>query len=113
MQSATGVQSPVVECITQQCIECTGYFLQKNHLPTCCTTTYKATVTAPKRSTVVVLPEKLVFEKKYEKQSYTLTIKYTKDDEANVSFGALVWIEESGKFTVRSPIAVSPFLTSV
>ncbi|KAK1553869.1 hypothetical protein Q3G72_004691 [Acer saccharum] len=75
--------------------------------------TYKATVTAPKGSTVVVSPEKLVFENKYEKQSYTLTIKYKKDDEENVSFGALVWIEESGKFTVRSPIAVSPFLTSV
>ncbi|KAK2660270.1 hypothetical protein Ddye_006803 [Dipteronia dyeriana] len=75
--------------------------------------TYQFTVTAPKGSTVVVSPEKLVFEKKYEKQSYTLTIKYTKDDEENVSFGALVWIEESGKFTVRSPIAVSPFLTAV
>ncbi|KAH7567441.1 hypothetical protein ACOSP7_010662 [Xanthoceras sorbifolium] len=73
--------------------------------------TYKAMIAAPKGSQVVVSPEKLVFEKKYEKQSYTLTIKYTKDDEGNVSFGALVWVEENGKYTVRSPIAVSPLVT--
>ncbi|KAJ0024405.1 hypothetical protein Pint_07995 [Pistacia integerrima] len=74
--------------------------------------TYKARLSAPEGSEVEVSPETLVFGKKYEKQSYELTIKYTKnkDDEHKVSFGELVWIEDNGNHTVRSPIAVSPLV---
>ncbi|GMY14083.1 subtilisin-like protease SBT1.9 [Fagus crenata] len=71
---------------------------------------YKATVMAPKGSVVRVLPKVLVFEKKYEKQSYTIEIKYVRDKKENVTFGALVWVEENGKHTVRSPIVVSPII---
>ena len=71
---------------------------------------YKATVMAPKGSVVTVLPKVLVFEKKYEKQSYTIEIKYVRDKKENVTFGELVWVEENGKHTVRSPIVVSPII---
>lgn len=73
---------------------------------------YKARVDGPTGSVVTVSPETLVFEKKYEKQRYNLTINYTNDDEQKVSFGAVVWIEENGMHTVRSPIAVSPLVSN-
>ncbi|KAH7543407.1 hypothetical protein FEM48_Zijuj02G0180700 [Ziziphus jujuba var. spinosa] len=69
---------------------------------------YKVSVTAPYGSEVTVFPETLVFGNKYEKQSYSLTLKYGRDKRGKVSFGEIVWIEESGKHTVRSPIVVSP-----
>jgi len=72
--------------------------------------TYKATVTAPKDSRVIVSPQTLAFKSKYEKQSYNLTIiNFTRDTkEKDISFGALVWANENGKHMVRSPIVVSP-----
>ncbi|XP_059637320.1 subtilisin-like protease SBT3 [Cornus florida] len=70
---------------------------------------YKAEVTAPEHSTIFVWPEKILFVKKYEKQSYNLTIKYMKEKNGTVKFGSLVWVEENGNHTVRSPIVVSPF----
>ncbi|XP_057975750.1 subtilisin-like protease SBT3 [Malania oleifera] len=70
--------------------------------------TYKAEVTPPKKSVVTVTPEKLVFAEMYEKQSYSLTIKYDHDKYGMVSWGSLVWVENQGKRTVRSPIVVSP-----
>ncbi|KAL6146894.1 hypothetical protein ACLB2K_057570 [Fragaria x ananassa] len=71
---------------------------------------YKVFVTAPKGSTVIVSPEILNFANIYEKQSYTVTIKYKGDKQNKVSFGELVWVEENGKYKVRSPIVVSPDL---
>ncbi|KAH7543410.1 hypothetical protein FEM48_Zijuj02G0181000 [Ziziphus jujuba var. spinosa] len=71
---------------------------------------FTASVTSPPRSQVSVSPETLVFKKKYEKQSYTLTIKYGRDERKEVSFGEIVWVDEKGKHTVRSPIVVSPVL---
>ncbi|XP_048324714.2 subtilisin-like protease SBT3 [Ziziphus jujuba] len=71
---------------------------------------FTASVTSPPRSQVSVSPETLVFKKKYEKQSYTLTIKYGRDERKEVSFGEIVWVDENGKHTVRSPIVVSPVL---
>lgn len=70
-------------------------------------TTYKANVTVPKGSVVEVSPKTLVFEKN-GKQSYSLTIHYVGDSNGTVTFGSVIWIEENGKHTVRSPIAVSP-----
>ncbi|KAA8537768.1 hypothetical protein F0562_027651 [Nyssa sinensis] len=72
--------------------------------------TYEAKVTAPKGSVVTVSPEKLVFEKKYEKQSYSLTIRYMSDKNMTVTFGSIIWVEDSGKHIVRSPIVVSPVI---
>ncbi|XP_024188428.1 subtilisin-like protease SBT3 [Rosa chinensis] len=72
---------------------------------------YKAVVTAPKGSTVTVSPEILKFANIYEKQNYTVTIKYEGDKKnRKVSFGELVWVEENGKYKVRSPIVVSPLV---
>lgn len=73
---------------------------------------YKVSVTAPESSEVTVVPETLVFEKKYDKQRYSLSLKYGWDSRGRVSFGAIVWVEENGSHTVRSPIAVSPVISS-
>ncbi|KAA8528520.1 hypothetical protein F0562_035875 [Nyssa sinensis] len=69
--------------------------------------TYKAKVSAPVGSVVTVWPETLTFEKKYEKQSYSLTIHYTSDKNGTETFGSLIWIEDGDKHAVRSPIVVS------
>ena len=74
-------------------------------------TSYKAMVTAPKGSKVEVSPITLAFKKKYEKLSYTLTIRYKSDKKGNVSFGSLTWVEDDGKHTARSPIVVSQEVT--
>ncbi|CAK9135327.1 unnamed protein product [Ilex paraguariensis] len=71
-------------------------------------TTYKAEVMAPKGSVVTVSPDKLVFGQMYEKQSYTLTINYSGDENEPVTFGSIIWVEDNGKHRVRSPIVVSP-----
>lgn len=72
--------------------------------------TYKAMVTAPNFSEVVVSPNVLVFMKKHERKSYNLTINYKGNMERRVSSGSLVWVEDNGKHTVRSPIVVSPLV---
>ncbi|KAF2309796.1 hypothetical protein GH714_005169 [Hevea brasiliensis] len=72
--------------------------------------TYNAKVTAPKGSIITISPTTLVFGKIYEKQSYSLTIKYKGDKKMSVQFGSLVWTEENGFHTVRSPIAISPLV---
>jgi hypothetical protein len=54
--------------------------------------TYEATVTAPKGSRVVVSPQTLVFESKYDQQSYTLTILKSRRDKKNdISLGAYIY----------------------
>ncbi|EEF52381.1 Xylem serine proteinase 1 precursor, putative [Ricinus communis] len=71
---------------------------------------YNAKVIAPLGATVTVWPETLVFGKKHDKQSYRLTIYYGADKKGKVSFGSIVWTEENGVHTVRSPIAISPLV---
>ncbi|XP_075484921.1 subtilisin-like protease SBT3 [Primulina tabacum] len=73
-------------------------------------TTYKVQVIAPKGSVVVVEPDTLVFGQKYDEQSYSLTIEYTRSDARSITFGSIIWVEENGKHTVRSPIVVSPMI---
>ncbi|KAL2232537.1 subtilisin-like protease SBT1.9 [Sesamum indicum] len=70
--------------------------------------TYKVKVKEPNGSTITVSPQTLVFRKKYEKQSYSLTIRYRSNSEFVITDGSITWIEENGKHTVRSPIVVSP-----
>ncbi|XP_061360169.1 subtilisin-like protease SBT3 [Gastrolobium bilobum] len=70
--------------------------------------TYRAKVTQPKGSVVRVLPERLTFRYKNEKQGYYVMIKYTNYKKENITFGDLVWMEDGGAHTVRSPIVVAP-----
>nr|AZL41279.1 subtilisin [Datisca glomerata] len=68
--------------------------------------TYKIKVKPPPGSMISVSPETLIFNKKNEKQSYIMNVKYKKRRE--VAFGEIVWIEQNGKHRVRSPIVISP-----
>ncbi len=73
--------------------------------------TYRAKVTHPEGSVVTVSPETLTFSYKHEKQSYSVVIKYKwHKKKENISFGDLVWVEDGGAHTVRSPIVVAPSL---
>ncbi|XP_052203245.1 subtilisin-like protease SBT3 [Diospyros lotus] len=74
-------------------------------------TTYSVEVIAPAGSRVTISPTKLVFRNEYETKSYNLTIKYESDNNAKVTHGSIVWVEDNGKHTVRSPIVVSPQIT--
>jgi len=70
--------------------------------------TYKAQVTAEKGTSVTVSPRTLVFGKIHDKQTYSLTITYRQADLTfNYTSGSIVWVEEKGKHTVRSPIVVT------
>ncbi|KAH7543417.1 hypothetical protein FEM48_Zijuj02G0181700 [Ziziphus jujuba var. spinosa] len=71
---------------------------------------YKARVATPAGSEVIVSPDTLVFGKKNEKQRYSLIIKYGSDEQGKESFGEIVWVEENGNRTMRSPIVVSPVI---
>ncbi|KAL0438758.1 UNVERIFIED_CONTAM: Subtilisin-like protease SBT3 [Sesamum latifolium] len=70
--------------------------------------TYKVKVKRPKESVITVSPEKLVFEKKNEKQRFSLTIRYKTYEEYVINHGSITWEEENGKHRVRSPIVVTP-----
>ncbi|KAI3460195.1 hypothetical protein Pfo_016858 [Paulownia fortunei] len=72
------------------------------------TATYKVKLEKPENTRVRIWPKTLVFQKKYEKQSYSLTIRYRGDIDSFPGHGSLTWIEKTGKHTVRSPIVVSP-----
>ncbi|KAI8549942.1 hypothetical protein RHMOL_Rhmol06G0064500 [Rhododendron molle] len=72
--------------------------------------TYKAKVNAPRGSRVTVSPDTLVFQKPNEKKAYSMTIHYIGDKNGTVTFGSLIWIEENGAHTVRSPIVVAPII---
>ncbi|XP_016478246.1 subtilisin-like protease SBT3 [Nicotiana tabacum] len=70
-------------------------------------TTYKVKIETPKNSTVSVSPKTLVFKKKNEKQSYTLTIRYIGDENQSRNVGSITWVEENGNHSVRSPIVIT------
>ncbi|XP_028783991.1 subtilisin-like protease SBT1.9 [Neltuma alba] len=68
-------------------------------------TTYKASITPVKGFQVYVIPDKLVFKEKNEKQSYKLRIEGPEMIDEDVYFGHLVWTDL--KHVVRSPIVVT------
>ncbi|CAL1410663.1 unnamed protein product [Linum trigynum] len=70
--------------------------------------TYKVKVAPPEAVKVAVLPRSMVFGKKNERRDYYVEIVYPSDGNGLVSYGSIVWIEESGKHIVRSPIVVAP-----
>ncbi|GMY35050.1 subtilase family protein [Fagus crenata] len=67
---------------------------------------YEAIVTAPEDYVVTVSPATLVFGKKYEIQSYNITLMGIGSENRKISFGELVWSEKSGNHKVRSPIVL-------
>lgn len=72
---------------------------------------YRVKVTQPKGTVIEVLPERLQFGYKNEKLSYSVAVKYMRDNKKNgsVSSGDIVWVEDGGGGrTVRSPIVVAP-----
>ncbi|KAL7155043.1 hypothetical protein ABFS83_03G047300 [Erythranthe nasuta] len=70
--------------------------------------TYRVNVKRPKDSVITVSPEKLVFQKKNQKLSFSLTITYKTYRDYVINHGSIIWAEEKGKHTVRSPIVVTP-----
>lgn len=69
---------------------------------------YTALEKVPKSYEVAISPKTLVFSKKYERQTYDVTIKYKGRDRPKFAFGALEWVEENGHHNVRSPIMLVP-----
>ncbi|KAK4348830.1 hypothetical protein RND71_031585 [Anisodus tanguticus] len=56
---------------------------------------------------VSVVPDKLVFKEKYEKQSYKLRIEGPIIMDDIVDYGSLSWVETGGKYIVKSPIVAT------
>ncbi|XP_073154265.1 subtilisin-like protease SBT3 [Henckelia pumila] len=70
--------------------------------------TYRVKLETPAGSTVKISPKVLVFQKKYEKRSYSLTIRYRSSEDFMAKAGSVTWVDDAGKYTVRSPLVVSP-----
>ncbi|KAI9166173.1 hypothetical protein LWI28_027495 [Acer negundo] len=70
-------------------------------------TSYTAKLKGMEGLKVYVEPERLEFKQKYEKQSYKLTLEGPKWLEKVVIFGSLTWVNDDGKYVVRSPIVAT------
>lgn len=68
---------------------------------------YSAKVTPMDSVNVTVVPAKLVFKKKYDKQSYKLRIEAPSTMDDFFVSGSLSWVENGGKHVVRSPIVAT------
>lgn len=68
------------------------------------TSVYEAKITPMDGLTVSVVPDKLIFKEKYEKQSYKLSIQGPGTMKSRIIHGSISWIELGGKHVVRSPI---------
>lgn len=73
-------------------------------------TTYTANVRPVKGFSVRVVPNKLEFKEKYEKQSFTLVLEGRMGATQDVVVhGSLSWVDEQRKHVVRSPIVATSF----
>ncbi|XXG50481.1 hypothetical protein AAC387_Pa02g4484 [Persea americana] len=70
------------------------------------TSTYHAKVMLYGNFSVAVSPPTLSFKEKYERLSFTVSVEDSPQRNGSVSYGYLVWTDEKGKYTVRSPIVV-------
>ncbi|KAK3222025.1 hypothetical protein Dsin_009050 [Dipteronia sinensis] len=70
-------------------------------------TIYTAKLQGMEGLKVSVEPEKLEFKQKYEKQSYKLALEGPNWLEKVVIFGSLTWVNDDGKYVVRSPIVAT------
>ncbi|GMP48773.1 hypothetical protein CsSME_00016014 [Camellia sinensis var. sinensis] len=70
--------------------------------------TYYAKVMAPTGSKVRISPRMLIFNGKYDRKSYTLSIECKGNLNGTMTYESLVWIEDSGTRMVRSSIVLSP-----
>ncbi|XP_038988613.1 subtilisin-like protease SBT3 [Phoenix dactylifera] len=69
---------------------------------------YNAKVVAMKGFAIRVVPEKLVFHEKYEKKSFALILVGQMGKKADeVLHGSLSWMDDKGKYVVRSPIVAT------
>ncbi|CAN4122656.1 unnamed protein product [Withania somnifera] len=68
---------------------------------------YTATLTPMGKFKVSVVPDKLVFKEKYEKQSYKLRIEGPIIMDDILDYGSLSWVETGGKYVVKSPIVAT------
>ncbi|KAF8377561.1 hypothetical protein HHK36_030943 [Tetracentron sinense] len=68
--------------------------------------TYRAKLTLPNGFSISVTPDTLVFREKYEKLSFVLSVMDSPPREGTVSYGSLVWVDDEGEHTVRSPIVI-------
>ncbi|XP_057469362.1 subtilisin-like protease SBT3 [Actinidia eriantha] len=69
--------------------------------------TYVAKLTPMEGLKLRVVPEKLVFRERSEKQSYKLSIEGPRLMREMVVHGSLSWVEIEGKHVVRSPIVAT------
>ncbi|XP_020104076.1 subtilisin-like protease SBT1.9 [Ananas comosus] len=72
--------------------------------------TYSAKVKEIKGFSISVVPDELVFKDKYEKQSFTVILQgHVKNKKDEVVHGSLSWVDDKGKYEVRSPIVATTF----
>ncbi|KAJ4747727.1 Subtilisin-like protease SBT1.9 [Rhynchospora pubera] len=72
--------------------------------------TYSAIVKGVKGLLITVKPDKLVFTKKHEKQSFEVRIEgQIRNRKEEVVHGSLTWVDDKGNHEVRSPIVATTF----
>ncbi|KAE8695828.1 CAA30379.1 protein [Hibiscus syriacus] len=71
--------------------------------------TYRATVSPINGLMVTVEPDVLVFNAKYEKKSFKLSVEGPRQLNEAVSFGYLTWEDSGRKHVVRSPIVATSY----
>ncbi|KAF6143979.1 hypothetical protein GIB67_017587 [Kingdonia uniflora] len=67
---------------------------------------YVAKLEAPKGYSLSVSPDKLSFQHKSDKQSFTIGIYGSQQKNGKVSSGSITWVDSIGHHLVRSPIVV-------
>ncbi|XP_051121285.1 subtilisin-like protease SBT3 [Andrographis paniculata] len=69
--------------------------------------TYTVSVEAPANTTVRISPARLVFRRKYETVKYRLSVRFVASLDEQNRPGWVTWNDETGKYSVRSPLMVS------